>query len=35
MANVHLFEEIIGKTPFYDEQLLRDTWAVMSELDSK
>ncbi len=35
MADVHLFEEIIGKTPFYDEQLLRDTWAVMSELDGK
>ena len=35
MADVHLFEHIIGKTPFYDEQLLRDTWSVMLQLDGR
>lgn len=35
MANVYLFEEIIGKTPFYDERLLQDTWTIMSQLDEK
>lgn len=35
MANVHLFENIIGKTPFYDEQLLHDTWFVMSQIDKR
>ena len=35
IANVHLFEKAIGRTPFYDEQLLHDTWAAMLELDDK
>lgn len=35
MADVHLFEHIIGKTPFYDEQLLHDTWSVMLQLDGR
>ena len=35
MADVHLFEDIIGKTPFYDEQLLHDTWSVMLQLDRR
>lgn len=34
-ADIHLFENIIGKTPFYDEQLLHDTWSVMSRLDKR
>lgn len=33
MANVHLFEGIMGKTPFYDDQLLKNTWTVMSQLN--
>ena len=35
MANVHLFEEIMGRTPFYEERLLQDTWTVMLQLDEK
>lgn len=34
-ADIHLFENIMGKTPFYDEQLLHDTWSVMSQLDKR
>lgn len=30
---VYLFEGIIGNVPFYDEQVLKDTWTVLSELD--
>lgn len=35
MADVHLFENIIGKTPFYDPKLLEDTWSVVMSLDRK
>lgn len=34
-ADIHLFEKIMGKTPFYEEQLLHDTWSVMSRLDKR
>lgn len=33
MADVHLFEKVMGKTPFYDDQLLRNTWNVMLQLN--
>lgn len=33
MSDVYLFEEIMGKTPFYDNRLLQDTWTVMSQLN--
>lgn len=35
MANIHLFENIVGKTPFYDTKLLEDTWSVLMSLDNK
>ncbi len=35
MADIHLFENIVGKTPFYDTKLLEDTWSVLMSLDSK
>lgn len=33
MAEIHLFENIEGKTPFYDDMLLQNTWIFLSELD--
>lgn len=35
MAEIHLFENIVGKTPFYDTKLLEDTWSVLNTLDRK
>lgn len=32
---VYLFENIIGKTPFYDKEVLKDTWEYISTLDSQ
>ena len=31
---VYLFENIIGRTPFYDKEILKDTWQYLSELES-
>lgn len=33
MAEIHLFENIEGKTPFYDNRLLQDTWSFLSGLN--
>ncbi len=30
---VYLFEQIIGKTPFYDKEVLQKTWQVLSSLN--
>lgn len=35
MADIHLFQNILGRTPFYDEQILYDTWNSMLKLDGK
>ena len=35
MADIHLFENIVGKTPFYDTKLLEDSWSVLITMDSK
>ncbi len=32
---IFLFEKIIGKTPFYDDTILHNTWTVMTELQGK
>lgn len=34
-ARIHLFEKIHGRTPFYDDGLLRDTWNCLSALDGR
>lgn len=34
-APVYLFENIIGNTPFYDNEVLENTWSYISELDEK
>jgi CRISPR-associated endonuclease/helicase Cas3 len=31
---VYLFENIIGKTPFYDKEVLKNTWKYLSALES-
>jgi len=31
---VYLFENIIGKTPFYDSEVLKDTWTYLTALDN-
>jgi CRISPR-associated endonuclease/helicase Cas3 len=31
---VYLFEKIIGKTPFYDKDVLNETWKQLASLDS-
>lgn len=33
MAEIHLFENIEGRTPFYDDMLLQNTWCFLSQLD--
>lgn len=33
MAEIHLFENIEGRTPFYDDMLLQNTWESLSKLD--
>ena len=30
---IYLFKNIIGKTPFYDEEVLSETWNCLSQLD--
>lgn len=32
---VYLFENIIGRTPFYDKEVLKDTWQYLSTLESQ
>lgn len=34
-APVYLFENIIGNTPFYDEEVLMNTWSYIYELNEK
>lgn len=33
LAPIYLYENIIGRTPFYDEEVLKDTWDVLLGLD--
>lgn len=32
---IYLFENIIGRTPFYDKEVLKDTWRYLSALDGQ
>lgn len=32
---VYLFENIMGKTPFYDSEVLNDTWKYLTALDNR
>ncbi len=32
---VYLFENVIGKTPFYDKEVLKDTWDYLSTLNNQ
>lgn len=34
IASVYLFETIVGKTPFYDKELLQKTWKELLHLDN-
>ena len=33
IASIYLFEEIIGNTPFYDDEILKETWKEMTKLE--
>lgn len=35
LAPVYLFENIMGKTPFYDDEILKQTWIALTELEGK
>ena len=35
IAPVYLFEEIIGNTPFYDDEVLKNTWIEMTKLEGQ
>jgi CRISPR-associated endonuclease/helicase Cas3 len=35
IAPIYLFEDIIGNTPFYDDEVLAKTWAEMTVLEGK
>ena len=35
LAPIYLFENIIGKTPFYDKDVLLNTWQCLFKLDSQ
>lgn len=35
LAPIYLFENILGKTPFYDNEVLCSTWKFLLELDNK
>ena len=35
LAPVYLYKEIVGKTPFYDEEILNKTWNELQSLDDE
>ncbi len=35
LAPVFLYENIMGKTPFYDDEILKQTWAALTTLEGK